>query len=338
MRRILAVSLLSTVLTIAPALKAHAFTAGSDVEINAASIDLNVFGLNKWYFQDSSSLPPETATSATVAYSAQSAIESVSPAAAPTPQTSTLDEGFENINTLAQKGWFFQNNSSPPPATTTATANWVQGRASGSEYLAQAGGDEAYISASGFENTVAATAGQVSQWLLTPVLQFVAGGSFSFFTRTPNSNNRAELLEVLVSTSGDSTNVGNSATSVGDFKNLLLTVGSATDPTVYPGGIAATNNWTRFSSGTTTSYGGGFSSTFANLPTSGTGRLAFRWSGINAGSLPDFSDGNPTNLNIGIDTVSTNLAVAIPEPTTSALSGFALLSLRSLMRRRRQPE
>jgi hypothetical protein len=321
MRSILTVSLLSTVLAVAPILEAHAFTTGAE-DVEGAE-DLSTLALKSLYFQDNSSQSPATATLA---------IESASPEVTLTPQISTLSEGFEDINTLAQKGWAFANNSSPPPATTTATANWLQGNSGSFGYFDQASptSSNAYI-ATDIGSTAAITApGQVSQWLLTPVLQFAAGGTFSFFTRTTNGNNRAELLEVLASTNGDST-------SIGDFKNLLLTLGSATDPTVYPGAVAASNSWIQFRSGTTSTYGSGaFSATFANLPTSGTGRLAFRWSGTNAGLAPDPAQ-TPTNLNIGIDTVSTNLVV-VPEPTTSALSGFALLGLRSLMRRRRRPE
>lgn len=257
------------------------------------------------------------------------------------PASAALEEGFEDVNTLAPNGWFFQNNSSPPPAATTATANWRQGDPNFFGYSGQdSNTSNSYIGTFGLDSTSAVSGGQISQWLLTPELQFAPDGTFSFYTRTQLGNDRSEYLDVRVSTNGASTNVGTGAginlSNPGDFGTVLLSIGDAqeTFPLSYPGSVPPTNTWYRFSSGTTTSLGSGFNSyTFANLPTSGTGRIAFRYAADNAGSDPEFLNGQLLDANnIGIDTVSTNLAV-VPEP--SAVLGTLLIGGLGIVSRRR---
>jgi hypothetical protein len=231
------------------------------------------------------------------------------------PANAQFAEGFNSINTLAAAGWAFANTSDPGPVATSATGNWLQGNTGSFGYAAQAGAATSYI-AGDVSVTDQSQTNQfttASQWLLTPVVTF--GGSFSFYTRTTNGNNRAELLELRASTSGASTNVGTAATAVGDFTNTLLTIGSSTDPTAYPGAIASTNFWQLFTVNTSS--------------LTGSGRLAFRWFGTNAGPVPDFGQ-TPTNLNIGIDTAS---YVAVPEPSSAA--GFLLVGGLGMVSRRR---
>jgi hypothetical protein len=245
----------------------------------------------------------------------QSAISDVSPLVA----TATLNETFASVNTLAAQGWAFANTSDPGPVSSTATANWVQGSANTFGYSSQDLTPTGYIvgDVSVTDQSQTNQFTTASEWLLTPEITF--GGTFSFYTRTSNGNNRAEFLDVRASTSGASTNVGTTATGFGDFTTSLLTVGSATDPTVYPGGIASNNFWTQFTVNTSS--------------LAGSGRLAFHWFGTNAGPVPDPS-ATPTNFNIGIDTVS----YAVPEPVTGsfATASLVLAGAGALRRSRRE--
>ena len=72
----------------------------------------------------------------------------------------------------------------------------------------------------------------------------------------------ADRLEVRMSTSGASTNVGATNTSVGDFTNLLLTV----NPTLITTGAGSyPNTWTQFTA------------TVSGVTGTVTGRFAFRY-------------------------------------------------------------
>jgi hypothetical protein len=89
----------------------------------------------------------------------------------------------------------------------------------------------------------------------------------------------ADRLQVRLSTNGASTNVGETATSVGDFQTLLLDINPTYTLTGYP------SAWTRFTVPVT------------GIPSLITGRLAFRYFVENGGPSGTNSDF------IGIDTV-----------------------------------
>jgi len=181
-------------------------------------------------------------------------------------------ENFNNVAALGGAGWVMTNNSSPIGST-----GWFQGNPA--VFTSQQGAPNAYIAAN-FLN--AAAGGNISNWLLTPLISLTNGDTISFYTRSAGIF--ADRLEVRFSTSGASTDVGATDASVGVFTNLLLTVNPTLNPNGYP------TAWTQFS-----------------LAVSGlggpvTGRYAFRY------FVPD------TNLNanyIGIDTVQ---ITAVPEP------------------------
>ena len=98
-----------------------------------------------------------------------------------------------------------------------------------------------------------------------------------------------------MSTNGASTNVGSTATSVGDFTTLLLNINPNYTTNGYP------NVWTQFTV------------TLSGLPPAGaTGRLAFRYFVENAG----FSGANSDY--IGIDRAVYNGPCGSPTPTTTA--------------------
>src|SRR2546428_4397467 len=113
----------------------------------------------------------------------------------------------------------------------------------------------------------------------------------SFYTRTVDMPSFPDRLQVRMSTNGTSTNVGTTATDVGDFTTLLLDINPTYTTSGYP------NVWTQFTVSVT------------GVPTNTTGRLAFRYF---------VENGGPTGANsdyIGIDTVQYDCNV--PTPTAS---------------------
>jgi hypothetical protein len=176
----------------------------------------------------------------------------------------TLSEGFNNVSGLAPN-WAFVNNSNPAPISGQGTATWTQGNTSTSNYAAQSGSANSFAQVD-FNSTtgdVTGANGTISNWLITPELDFTNGSVFSFYARTLAGNSFAELVEVRQSNAGSSTNVGTAATSLGDFTTLLGSVGSLNDNPPYP------SSWTKF--------------TFNIAPTSGSGRVAFRYFATNGG-------------------------------------------------------
>ena len=191
-----------------------------------------------------------------------------------------LAEGFEAITTLTPGGWFMQNNSQPGPGAT----GWFQG--STAEFSSQSGSANSYIAANYDNGTGTAT---LSNWLLTPSLTLQNGAQLGFWTRTMSTPAYPDRLQVRMSTNGISSNVGSTATDVGDFTMLLLDINPTYTTSGYP------NVWTQF----TVSVSG--------LGSPVTGRLAFRYF---------VENGGPTGTNsdyIGIDTMQ--YACTAPTPT-----------------------
>ena len=199
-----------------------------------------------------------------------------------------LTENFDNVAALGAAGWVLTNNSSPIGST-----GWFQGNPG--VFPSQGGAPNAYIAAN-FEN--AGLGGNISNWLLTPVLSLGNGDTLTFFTQ--GAGVFADRLEVRLSTSGASTDVGATDASVGVFTSLLLTLNPALNPNGYP------TSWTQFSA------------TVSGLGGPVTGRLAFRY------NVPD------TNVNanyIGIDTVGVNSTTVVPEPTMLPVMSLSLAAL-----------
>ncbi|MGH8100074.1 MAG: choice-of-anchor J domain-containing protein [Chthoniobacterales bacterium] len=205
----------------------------------------------------------------------------------------TLTEGFDDISNLVGMGWFMQNNSMPIGGT-----GWFQGNPT--MFTSQMGAPNSYIAADFNNGSGDAT---ISNWLMTPTLLLQNGGVMSFWTRTatPGAQLFPDRLQVRMSTNGTSTDVGNTATSVGDFTTLLLDINS-TYADDYP------HVWTQYTV------------TISGLPSSTTGRLAFRYF---------VEDGGPSGSRsnyIGIDT----MAYACPSPTpnpTPTLGNYPATSI-----------
>jgi hypothetical protein len=210
------------------------------------------------------------------------------------PAGTLLTEGFDDVSSLP--GWLIANNSAPNGSTS-----WFQGNSA--IFPSQVGAPNAYAAAN-FLN--AGPGGNISTWLISPVLTFNNGDIISFYTRTiANPAAAADHLELRLSTSGASSDVGNTSSSVGDFSETLLTINPALTLTGYPAA------WTQFLA------------SVSGLSEATSGRFAFRY------SVPD------TSVNgdyIGVDTVS--VTSEIPEPTTVQNCAAGILGLVFLLRRR----
>lgn len=186
--------------------------------------------------------------------------------------TVLLDEGFEDVFGLQAAGWVQTNLSSPPGL------GWGQGFVG--PFAAQAGSAGSYAVAN-FESAVFGSGGVIDNWLITPVLNFDAENTVSFWTRTIfNPSIFPDRLELRLSLAG-------SDASTSNFQTLLVSVNPDLSGDGYP------NVWTQYTA------------TFSALPGT-TGRLGFRYT-VPSSFTADF---------IGLDTV---LVTAVPEPATAAL-------------------
>ncbi|MEL1245946.1 choice-of-anchor J domain-containing protein [Flavobacterium sp. DGU11] len=200
-------------------------------------------------------------------------------------------ENFDDVTTLSGNGWFTQNNSQP-----LGTLSWFQGTNIGATgpFDAYNGAANAYLAAN-YNST--SGSGTISNWYLMPNRTLRNGDVLTFYTRTPGAATVfPDRLEVRLSTNGASTNVGTTATGVGDFTTLVLSVNPTLSTTGYPG------TWTQYTI------------TMAGLPAPTSGRFAFRYFVTGAGSLGTNSD------YIGIDNV-VYTPYSCPTLTVSAPAG-----------------
>jgi hypothetical protein len=187
----------------------------------------------------------------------------------PAGVTLTIQEGFDDVTGLT--GWVTQNNSD-----SVGTADWFQGN--DGVFAAHQGAATAYVAAN--FNSTAGTV--ISNWLITPEIDFGNGAELRFWTRKATGSTFPDRAEIRLSTAGSSTNVGSAPADVGDFTTVLETI----NPTLAVGGYP--DSWTEFVLGNAD-----------GIPTSGSGRIAIRYWVDN--------DAGPTGSNsdyIGFDTLS----------------------------------
>lgn len=199
-------------------------------------------------------------------------------AARPAGAVECLNEGFDDIMTLAADGWV-QVNTGMPAGTNPV---WFQGN--DTVFASHSGATTSYIAAN-FNSVTGANT--ISNWLLTPVLDLTDGDQLTFFTRTVDNPMFPDRLQVRMSLNGASTDVGADATQVGDFTTILLEINPGQTTLGYP------NAWTMFTA------------TVAGVTGTMQGRLAFRHFVTNGGPNGANSDF------IGVDTVTMDCAVPV---------------------------
>jgi hypothetical protein len=184
-------------------------------------------------------------------------------------QAQAISETFNNVSALFSAGWAQQNNSTAPVGNT-----WFQGNTT--VFTAFSSPDSSYIGAN-FNATAntGATGATISQWLFTPNRTFNNGDVIRFYSRSAGTF--ADRLEVRLSAAGTSTNVGTTATSVGDYTTNLLTINAALTANGYP------TTWTQYTI------------TISGLAGPTSGRIGFRYFVTDGGP-----NGNNSNY-IGID-------------------------------------
>lgn len=186
----------------------------------------------------------------------------------------SFSEGFDDITTLAGKGWVMMNNSSP----VGSIANWFQGSSvsTAGPFDAYNGAANSYIAAN-FNFTSGNNT--INGWLITPNRTFRNGDVLTFYTRKPVGTDYPDRLELRMSTNGASTNAGAAGNNVGDFTTLLLSINPTLVTGVYP------TVWTKYTV------------TISGLSAPTSGRIAFRYFITNGGPSGTNSD------YIGIDQV-----------------------------------
>lgn len=203
---------------------------------------------------------------------------------APSPAAAVVDEGFDNLSTLAEAGWLQINRSEP-----RGFPHWNAGSAA--SFAAFDGAPNAYISADMYSGA-APSPTTISQWLISPPIAFAPDTRASFYTRSIRDIYQ-DRLQVRLCTGAACTNVGTGATDVGDFTTLLLDINAG-----YTGAYPTT--WTQ--------------QTLDALPSQGTGRLAFRYF---------VEDGGPNGARssmIGIDRVVVSRATGGSLPPTLSMA------------------
>ncbi len=187
-----------------------------------------------------------------------------------------ITEGFDSLPagpTICPTGWICVNNSTPVGAT-----GWFNGNST--VFTAHAGAG--YIAAN-FQNTTGANT--IDNWLITPPLNFGVGAQLSFWTRTVTTVLYPDRLEVRLcqGTPTFCSNTANFTTLLGTVNPNLLSGAGTCAP--LPNNNPYPNQWCNYV-------------ITAGIPSSGTGRIAFRYFVTNGGPLGANSD------YIGIDTFS----------------------------------
>jgi len=216
-----------------------------------------------------------------------------------------INEGFELVNAwgisnvtmqgggMFANGWIRQNNSDMPNGYWTQCLPTSQ---FGAWNAADGPDDSCALSSYG---STQQDGGTISDWIVSPQVNFGTGSAISFHTRTKSGSQYPDRLQVRICTSGPCTNFGTKAEDVGDFTTLLLDINPGETTGVFP------EDWTRYTLG------------FADgVPTTGSGRIAFRYYVHQSGQ-----NGSRGNL-VGLDRV----IVATGEDTASPLEFSATVA------------
>lgn len=216
----------------------------------------------------------------------------------------SFTEGFEG----SAPGWLTVNNStnalSGQPWSLVTGITYDTGEVTAHSGAAFASAD--YTS-------IGIGSGTISNWFISPeITQLHNGDKFSFYTTTVPDSDYPDRLQVRLSTSGSSTDVGGTSSSVGAFTQVLTTINS----TLAVGGYPET--WTLVTV------------TLSGLTTPVDGRVALRYFVTNGGPAGDNSSA------IGVDDFRYTSVTAVPEPESVAMMLAGLGILAGLQRRRQR--
>ncbi len=106
-----------------------------------------------------------------------------------------INEGFNNVATLATNGWILANASTP----IGTTPNWFQGDQQ--IFTSQAGAPDAYVAAN-YNN--AGAGGTLANWLITPTFSTALSGTVTFWARSEPFDGTADRLAFGFSSGGSS--------------------------------------------------------------------------------------------------------------------------------------
>ncbi|RYY46006.1 MAG: T9SS type A sorting domain-containing protein [Chitinophagaceae bacterium] len=210
--------------------------------------------------------------------------------------TTLYEQGFNNWAALAGAGWSVKNNSGIP---TVGLAAWEPSSAYTGVFTPNTGTGYAATSYL-INNDGNGGSGGISGWLFGPQATISNGDIITFYIRALEPQTYPERLQVRLSGSGASTNVGTGPAAVGDFTTLLLDV----NPTYQINVIPAV--WTQMSI------------TVSGLAAPVNGRVAFRYLVENDVAHANF---------LGIDDVKHIAAPSIAQGTWSGPAGTIFTNL-----------
>jgi hypothetical protein len=218
----------------------------------------------------------------------------------------SFTEGFDGT----APGWLTVNNSTN--ALSGSPWSLVTGITDGAgNDLVTAHSGTSFASAD--FSSIGIGSGTISNWFISPeITQLHNGDKFSFYTTTVPDSLFPDRLEFRLSTSGSSTDVGGSTSSVGAFTKILTTVNS----TLAQGGYPET--WTLVTV------------TLSGLTAPVDGRVALRYFVTDGGPNGDNSNA------IGVDDFRYTAVTAVPEPESVAMMLAGLGILAGLQRRRQR--
>lgn len=204
------------------------------------------------------------------------------------PQTSSFSEGFEDGIPAT---WSVQNLSVPIGTNVDCWNSFTESL----PWDPQAGPAQV-----GANFNCTAGAGTISGWLFGPEIMFNNGDKIKFWTRIATGGGSfPDRLELRLSKNGASVNAGTTATSVGDFSTVLLSVNPDLTTTGYPEVFTE------------------YTATISGLGAPVNGRIAFRYF---------VTDGGPAGSNsniLSVDTFSyTNSTLAVNNAANSKMAVY----------------